>query len=303
MALTVEEAIARVPSWKDASDLNVTPLGGGITNQNYRIDHGGQAYVLRIVGKNTDLLGIDREHEYAANLAAGELGIAPQVHYFLRPEGCLVTRFVKGRPLPPPELKKAQNLSAIAAMLKKFHALPSIPGEFIVPRIVENYARIARQHQVRFPNNFDWLLERLYEAEAAVARDPAPYRPCHNDLLNENFLIENGRIFILDWEYAGMGDLFFDLANLSVNHEFTDDEDRLLLEFYFGEVTEKRWAHLKVMRVFSDYRESMWGLVQIGISGLEFDFRGYADKHFNRLNTNLTDPRWSEWLSIIKSIK
>jgi len=301
MALTVEDAIARVPSWKEARDLNVTPLAGGITNQNYRIDLGDQAYVLRIVGKNTDLLGIDREREYAANLAAGELGIAPEVHYFIRPEGCLVTRFVNGKPLPPPELKQPQYLSAIADMLKKFHALPSIPGEFIVPRIVENYARIARQHHVPFPDNFDWLLERLYEADAAFASHPAPYRPCHNDLLNENFLIENGRIFILDWEYAGMGDLFFDLANLSVNHEFTDHEDRRLLEFYFGEVTEKRWAHLKIMRIFSDYRESMWGLVQMGISDLEFDFRGYADKDFDRLNNNLTDPRWSEWLSIIRA--
>lgn len=300
MALTVEEAIARVPLWKDASDLNITPLGGGITNQNYRVDQGDQSYVLRIVGKNTGLLGIHREHEYAANLAAGELGIAPEVHYFIRPEGCLVTRFIKGKPLPPHELKKPENLRSIAVMLKKFHALPPIPGEFIVPRIVENYTEIAQSHDVRFPDNFDWLIERLYEAEAAFAIDPAPYRPCHNDLLNENFLVENERIYILDWEYAGMGDLFFDLANLSVNHEFTDDEDHMLLEYYFGDVSEVQWAHLKIMRILSDYRESMWGLVQLGISELDFDFRGYADRHFDRLTGNLTDPRWAEWLSIVK---
>lgn len=301
MALTVKEAIARVPAWRDASDLKVTALGGGITNKNYRVDLGDDSYVLRIVGANTNLLGIDREHEYAANLAAGELGIAPQVFYFIRPEGCLVTRFIKGRPLPPAELKQTDNLRKLAGILKNFHSQPPIPGMFWVPQIVRDYAQIARQHQVTFPVNFDWLIERLEEAEAAFASDPLPHRPCHNDLLNENFLVENEHIYILDWEYAGMGDLYFDLANLSVNHEFTDEEDQHLLAFYFGEVSEKHWARLKVMRIISDYRESMWGLVQIGISELDFDFRGYADKHFNRLTGNLNDPRWQEWLSIIKS--
>lgn len=300
MALSVQEAIARVPAWKEAGDLQVTPLGGGITNQNYRVDQRGQSFVLRIVGKNTDLLGIDREHEYAANQAAGELGIAPEVHYFIRPEGCLVTRFIHGAPLPPHELMQPRNLRLIAEMLKKFHALAYIPGEFSVPRIVENYARLAQQHKVSFPDNFPWLLERLYEAEAALSVPASPPRPCHNDLLNENFLIENGRIYILDWEYAGMGDPFFDLANLSVNHAFSDAEDRLLLEYYFGEATASGWAHLKIMRILSDYRESMWGLLQTGISELDFDFRGYAEKHFKRLTANLSDPRWSEWLSIIK---
>jgi len=114
-------------------------------------------------------------------------------------------------------------------------------------------------------------------------------------LLNENFLFD-GNIRILDWEYAGMGDLFFDLANLSVNHSFSDEQDRLLLEYYFGEATEQLWARLKIMKIMSDFRESMWGLVQIGISELDFDFREYADKHFDRMTKNMLDPHWGEWL-------
>ena len=99
MPLTLEEAIARVPHWAGAEDLKATPLSGGITNCNYRIDLGGEAFVLRIVGVDTELLGINREYEYAANLAAGRLGIAPDVYYFIRPEGYLVTRFIAGRPI------------------------------------------------------------------------------------------------------------------------------------------------------------------------------------------------------------
>jgi hypothetical protein len=66
MIPSLEEVLARVPQWSGAKDLKVTPLGGGITNQNYRVETGEGSFVLRISGANTELLGIDREIEYAA---------------------------------------------------------------------------------------------------------------------------------------------------------------------------------------------------------------------------------------------
>lgn len=96
-----EDIIARVPQWEGVGDLRFSPLGGGITNTNYRVDVGDEAYVLRIAGANTELLGIDRKNEYIANLAAGKLGIAPQVFHFIEPEGYLVTRFLNAKPIPP----------------------------------------------------------------------------------------------------------------------------------------------------------------------------------------------------------
>ncbi len=294
-----EDIIARVPQWVGASDLRASPLGGGITNKNYRIDVGDESFVLRIAGASTELLGIDRKNEYTTNLAAGKLGIAPEVYYFIEPEGYLVTRFLKAAPLPPAELKQPANLTQVAKILKTIHGMPEIPGQFIVFRIVEEYAQVARRYNVSFPDNFDWLLEKMYAAETAFNAEAQPLCPCHNDLLNENFLQDNGRIYLLDWEYAGMGDPIFDLANLSVHHSFTDEEDNRLLAAYFGEVTEKNWARLKIMKILSDFREAMWGLVQIGISDLDFDFTGYADKHFNRMTNNINDPRWGEWLNTI----
>jgi thiamine kinase-like enzyme len=296
-----EDIITRVPEWAGVDDLCVSSLGGGITNKNYRVDVGEESYVLRIAGANTELLGIDRKNEYIANLAAGNLGIAPQVFYYIEPEGYLVTRFLKAKPLPPEELRQPGNLSKVAQLLRIIHSMPEIPGQFNVFRIVEDYAQVARRYGVQFPENFDWLLSKMYGAEAALQVKAPPLRPCHNDLLNENFLQDNGQIFILDWEYAGMGDIFFDLANLSVNHGFSDVEDNHLLAAYFGEVTQPSWARLKIMKILSDFRESMWGLVQIGISDLDFDFPGYANKHFTRMTTNIKDPRWGEWLQTIQS--
>ena len=137
MALTLEEALARVPHWAGATDLKATPLEGGITNNNFRVDVGGNAFVLRIAGADTELLGINRENEYTANLAAGKLGIAPEVFYFIRPEGYLVTRFIHGRPILTDEICEPQNLKRVMEVVRRIHNLPEIPGTFNVFRIVE----------------------------------------------------------------------------------------------------------------------------------------------------------------------
>ena len=295
MIPSLEEVLARVPQWSGAKDLKVTPLGGGITNQNYRVETGEGSFVLRISGANTDLLGIDREIEYAANCAAAAIGVAPEVYFFLRPEGYLVTRFIQGKPVPVEEIGRPENIRRVVEVLRRVHAMPPIPGTFSPFRMVESYAEIARGYQVAFPETFGWLFERKQEIEAAFVRDPFTPRPCHNDLLNGNFL-DDGQLRILDWEYAGMGDVFFDLANFAVHHTFSEDQDRLLLESYFGEATRPRLARLKLMKIMSDFREAMWAIVQIGISQLDFDFREYADKHFRRMTGNFQDPSWMTWL-------
>ncbi len=94
-------------------------------------------------------------------------------------------------------------------------------------------------------------------------REPLTLRPCHNDLLNGNFIDDGTRIRILDWEYAGMGDIFFDLGNFAIQHEFNDEEDEILLKAYFGQPTDSQRAHQKLMKIMSDLREAMWAQVQI----------------------------------------
>jgi thiamine kinase-like enzyme len=256
---------------------------------------GGESFVVRIGGANTELLGIRREAEYAANRAAAAIGVAPDVVHFLRPEGTLITRFIHGRAPTLEEIGRPDNIRRVAEILKRIHAMPPIPGVFSPFRIVEAYAEIGRRHNVALPDDFPWLLERKQEIEDAFQRDPYVPRPCHNDLLIGNFL-DDGQIRVLDWEYAGMGDVTFDLANFAVNHEFSEAQDRILLEAYYGAARAARMARLRLMKAMSDFREAMWGIVQIGISQLDFDFRGYADKHFRRMTQRMSDPSWQHWI-------
>ena len=121
MALTLEQALARVPFFASAKDIKTTPLLGGITNLNFKVEADGNAYVLRITGADTDLLGIRRNVEYEANLAAGRLGVAPEVMYFIEPEGYLVTRFINGKRIPPAEITLPDNIRRVARKLRVFH--------------------------------------------------------------------------------------------------------------------------------------------------------------------------------------
>ena len=299
MTLAIEEIIARIPMWKDAKNLSVALLQGGITNHNYRVDVGDESFALRIPGDETALLGINREYECRTQQIAAEAGIAPEVVYFLVPEGYLVTRFIQGRAIPPEELRQPENLQRLAKILRRIHSMPEIPGVFNSFQIVRDYADIARKYNVQFPGNFDWLLQQMNASESALNSQPLILQPCHNDLLNANFLLTEW-LYILDWEYAGMGDIFFDLANFSNNQELSEEEDDWLLGFYFEKVTPRHVAHMKVMKIMSDFREAMWGLVQIGISNIDFDFREYADKHFVRLTRNIRNPNWEQWLKDLR---
>jgi thiamine kinase-like enzyme len=274
--MTAEEVAARV--WPD-EQVRIEPLGGGITNHNFKVTLDGEAYVLRIAGADTDLLGIDREAEHAAALAAAEAGVGPEVVDFV--EGSLVTRFVEGRPVPPEEIRQAECLREAAPLLRRVHEGPQFPARFDSFRVVETYYATAVEHGVSIPAEYEAAKRRADEIERQLGRRPE--HPCHNDLLNANFIRSPDGIRIVDWEYAGMGDRFFDLANFSVNHELSDDETDFFLEAYFGELRDEHREHLRLMRFMSDFREAMWGVVQQGISKLEFNFEDYARKHFARL--------------------
>jgi thiamine kinase-like enzyme len=173
-----------------------------------------------------------------------------------------------------------RTIHRVISAIRRFHGAAPIPGSFDSHAVVVDYRREAEAHGVTIPDAYARALKVSEGIRAA--RGPQPSVPCHNDLLNANFL-DDGAIKIVDWEYAGMGDKFFDLANLSVNNEFGPHEDRELMSAYFGTVRDEDLASLRQMKFMSDFREAMWGVLQSGISELDVDFDAYAAKHFERM--------------------
>jgi thiamine kinase-like enzyme len=290
----VEGAAAAVERLWPGRRANVTVLGGGITNHNFKVEVDGTAYVLRMGGAKTGLLGIDRAVEHAASLRAEEIGIGPPVADFVASEGWLVTRFIDGRPIAVEEMRSSSTLPRVAEALRKLHSARAIPGRFDSFAVVDDYRAEGEANGVEIPPAFAGAREVAEQIRAA--RGPQPLVPCHNDLLNANFL-DDGAIRIVDWEYAGMGDRFFDLANFSVNHEFGVEDDRRLVSAYFGVEREADLAAVRLMRFMSDFREAMWGVLQSGISELDFDFNGYAAKHFDRMEHTAADHAFGRYLA------
>jgi thiamine kinase-like enzyme len=290
-------AMQRVPELAGV-ELTLTALSGGITNRNFLVTVAGRSdrYVIRLAGNDTHLLGISREVEHAATVAAAGVGVGPEVTAFIRPEGYLVTRFIEGSPVSDAAVHQAATQRRVGESLRRIHDGPPIPGLFIPFRIVEAYRLLAAARGVPIPPEFDVAQSFARRIELACLTNPIEMRPCHNDLLNANFIDDGTRIRIVDWEYAGMGDPFFDLGNFSVNHGLTPDEDAEVLRAYDGGVRADRLARLTLMRTMSDFREAMWGVLQQGISTLDVDFVEYAGEHFERLIRNATSPSFERAL-------
>jgi thiamine kinase-like enzyme len=283
----VDIAAAVERLWPDRG-ARVIPLSGGITNHNFKVEVHGQAFVLRMGGAKTSMLGIDRQAEHQASLRAAEVGVGPEVAGFFEDEGWLVTRYIDGRPISPEAMRTPQTIRRVATALRRLHDAAPIPGRFDAHAVVELYHDEALKQGVEIPDGY--AAAHAMSSRIRHARGPQPLVPCHNDLLNANFL-DDGEIRIVDWEYAGMGNRFFDLANFSVNHEFGADEDQVLLTAYFGEAGVEGLASLAMMKFMSDFREAMWGVLQSGISELDFDFHGYAARHFDRLAAHASAMR------------
>ncbi len=293
--MTVEEVIARIPGWIGASVVT-SVLGGGITNLNYRVDVDGESFVVRIPGRDSQLLGIDRRREYACTLAASQSGVGPEVVHFLEAEGILVTRFIAGRGVSAEEMRHPTAIRRVAESLRRYHGGPTFPGIFSAFETVREYLRISRSG-APLPSTIDWMTKRAETIDGVIRAIPRPPHPCHNDLLLGN-LIDNGYLIrIVDWEYAAMGDPFFDLGNFAAHHGLSDRQETMLLEAYLGQATAQDLARLKLMKILSDLREAMWAMVQVTVSTLHYDFVAYGQKHFARYIKQLQDPRLPGWLT------
>ena len=287
----IDDALRALEPQLGPAESEPVPLDGGITNRNYRVRFGGRDCVVRLPGKDTELLGIDREAERAANVAAAAIGVAPEVVAFLAEPACLVTAFIEARPVPPEELRTRG--AEVAEALKAIHAGPPLPASFSPFARTRSYEETARERGGTIPAAYPEVRAIADEIEAVLGYEPVP---CHNDLLTANFLDDGERLRILDWEYAGMGDRFFDLANFSNHHDLSIPEMEELIAAYFGESTPGRLARVQLMRPMAAFWEGMWGVVQATCSELDFDFLGYADEYLGKVRTALDNPDFPRWI-------
>jgi thiamine kinase-like enzyme len=294
LSTRAEAAAARVALWK-GRDVAISPLSGGLTNENYLVKVGGERYVMRLPGQSTELLSIDRENEVHNTRAAATTGIGPQVLEHVPGIDVIVLEFIDG---PTMSAKTLQSPEMAARMAESFHRLHSAPRflhDFDMFRLIENYLRIVDEHGVTIPAGYrDWL-PTLAEIERAVRVAALPPSPCHNDLLCENFIDDGTALRIVDYELSGNNDPCFDLGNTAQEAEFDQDLRAALCAAYFGRTEPRQLARMNLFALMSDVGWTLWGAIQAKISDVDFDFVDYYTGRWNRALQVLRSDRLRKW--------
>jgi len=291
--------LSRIPAWAGAENIQVERIAG-LTNTNYRVEVNGERFVLRVSGENTQRLGINRQHEFTALTSAASLGLAPEVFAFLLPEGHLVTSWINGRHWSPGECRTPENIRLLTETVKRVHHMSPNGALFSPFQRVEAYIQTAKHYSVPFPADFERFIESMHAVEAEQQRDPSDWRHfCHNDLVSVNYLYRDAdpsgherSIKILDWEFAGLGDIYYDLATLVYTHDsegpIPPDLEEVMLDCYFGQVTQQQIRRLNGMKYMLMLFTGMWGLAQYGMqtAGLipaveGFDYLEFAQYLFD----------------------
>lgn len=234
---------------------------GGLTNRTYRADlPDGRAYIVRIPGEGTQEM-IDRSAERISTLLAGRLGIdAPVLHFGKNGEKVSVC-IPDAVTMTPETMRTPERIRQAAQLLRRLHTCGEATGfDFDVFALADLYESIADGHGVcAFPGFTSYKDVVLHIRDAQ--KEQCPTRVfCHNDPIFANWLLDaDARLYLVDWEYAGMNDPMWDLADLSIESDFTPELDRLLLRSYLqrepSDLTARRFLANKI---YVDYLWSLW---------------------------------------------
>ncbi|MCF7981845.1 MAG: phosphotransferase family protein, partial [Pseudomonadales bacterium] len=236
--LELEQALQTYPHWKhlDCSEPPVVlkPLDEGLTNDCYLIQAGGERCILRLNALNSRAMGLDRVNEQVALRKAEKASLGPSVVYCAPNQGMLVTKYIEGKHWSPAEAKTERNIERLAQLLKQVHALPGI-GKYLIPKdVTDRYLRGIKAQFLIIPQRFQALEETMNRLMHESTRHFTTRRLCHNDPVLGNIIDSGEQLFLIDWEYAAMGDPLFDLAVAVHNLKLNETQLQQLLTCYLG---------------------------------------------------------------------
>jgi thiamine kinase-like enzyme len=295
---TVEEVIDRIDAWRGRA-VRIQPLTNGLTNANYRIDVDGQAFVVRIPGASTELLAIDRANELHSARVAAALGIGPAVLHHFPDNGATVIEFIHGRPMTNGTLGEPGMPERIAATLRVLHGGPRFLRDFDMLGLADRYRSLIEQRGFPMPSGYRARRQAIREIAAAMAIHPLPGVPCHNDLLADNYVEQDGRLRLLDWEYSGNGDPAFELGNTCRELDYDERRIEELCQAYFGGASAALVARVRLHMIVSDVGWALWAAIQTAISEIAFDFAAYGAARWVRVEAAMDAGDFSRDLAVV----
>ena len=278
------EALAAIPSLADAEETATIARLGGLTNLVFKVETGGERFCLRLPGKGTEEY-INRVAEAANARAAAAAGVSPEVVHF-GGDGVMVTRFVDDTVTMSAQLFRERDgaVERAALAFRQLHdRAPAFASRFDLFAMIDDYLGVLERFGATLPDGYHDVVVEAGAVRAAMAARPAALKPCHCDPLAENFLDTSERMWIVDWEYSGMNDPMWDLGDFSVEAGLDEDQDRRLLEAYFGgPPSPPDVSRMVVNKAMCDLLWTLWGLIQHANKNPAEDFWSYALNRFER---------------------
>ena len=278
---TIEQVVERAVIFR-GKRVQASDLSGGLTNVNHLVEADGTKYVVRIPGRSTDLLAVDRENERHNAQAASTTGVSPRILEYLDEWKVMVLEFVEGQTMTGPALRSPEQARRIAASLRRLHAGPRFLRDFNMFRLTEFYLGVCDEHGVTIPEGFRDRLAQVAEIERAFASNTVDTVPCHNDLLAENYIDDGRQLWIIDFEYSGNNDPCFELGDTAQECGFDQTLREELCEAYFGRAREDRLARMNLQALMADVGWTLWAAIQAEISTIDYDFWGWAVERWDR---------------------
>ncbi|HJS25556.1 MAG TPA: choline kinase family protein [Actinomycetota bacterium] len=292
---TIEQVVERVTLW-DGLDTDVSELSGGLTNTNYVVTAGDDRYVVRIPGRSTELLAVDRGNERHNAEAAATTGVAPRIVEYLEDWNVMVLEFIDGKTMSGDRLRAPGQARRVAESLRRLHAGPRFRDDFDMFRLTDRYLRVCDMRDVPIPVGFRDRLGQVAEIERAFDANPVPSVPCHNDLLAENYIDDGRQLWIVDFEYSGNNDPCFELGDTAQESEFDPELRAQLCEAYFGEARDDRLARMNLQALMADVGWTLWAAIQTRVSEIEYDFWGWAVERWERALAILDSEDFGRWV-------
>ena len=296
--MAVEDVLEAVPELQGERD--VEPLAGGLTNTNYKVTTPNGRYVVRIAGKDTGLLAIDRENEAHNTIAAAETGVGAQVVAVLPEHDALVLAFLDGEVMDAAKLQRGDRLESIASACSRLHGGRRFLHDFDMFEIQRGYVRVVAEHGFRLPDGYAGFDPAVRKLEQAMRAHPEPPVPCNNDLLAENFIEVHGVMRLIDYEYSGNNEPSFELGNIWSESNLPLAHLEELVAHYYGRPLRNKVARARLWGLMSKYGWTLWGSIQDGVSELDFDFWTWAMEKYDRAVTEFEGPEFEQLLADVQ---
>ena len=257
----IDDVIARI-SLFEGRDFEVSPLSGGYTNGVFLVRAGDERFAVRVPGPASELLGLDREAERSNAGAAASTGVSPHILEYLDDMDVMVLEFIEGAIPTTEQLQSAEQVRRMVDSIRRLHDGPRFHNDLDMFGKAKRWLRACDEHAFPTPDGVHARMDALEDVALGLARGKPATVPCHNDLAPYNFIDDGQQLWIIDFEHSGNNDPCFDLGMIASEAELDDDLRAVLCGSYFGEVTPRLLARMKLQATIANVGWSLYCAIQ-----------------------------------------